>query len=256
MDMKLINPLPGLIFLCPPWWTRSIWKGNARPTWRLSCLVLGIIWQQHQQVDGGIMDQMTVVGLATDCGRIVPKDLWAHRSPFANVGFLPSMSSSGSVWRLNRVILFAREPSRGMSLLRLRGKATLRLGWSKKYDPDSWSSSLPGWWWVPSWKWKLWLGIFCSWTNAFLRWSLDVIKVRTIDLDLIKFMINRTILGFRIVHWHGSCSCEETFWQGNLSHQGRGRISSSHIESHLWNILFLAPLNFSPETSSVLSISF
>ena len=25
------------------------------------------------------MDQMTVVGLATDCGKIVPKDLWAHR---------------------------------------------------------------------------------------------------------------------------------------------------------------------------------
>ena len=25
------------------------------------------------------MDQMTVVGLATDCGNIVPKDLWAHR---------------------------------------------------------------------------------------------------------------------------------------------------------------------------------
>ena len=84
------------------------------------------------------MDQMTVVGLATDCGRIVPKDLWAHRSPFANFGFsFDLMFSSGSVWRLNRVILFAREPSRGMSLLRLRGKATLRLGWSKKYDLDS-----------------------------------------------------------------------------------------------------------------------
>ena len=34
------------------------------------------------KVDGGIMDQMTVVGLATDCGNIVPKDLWAHRSIF------------------------------------------------------------------------------------------------------------------------------------------------------------------------------
>ena len=28
------------------------------------------------------MDQMTVVGLATDCGNIVPKDLWAHRLVF------------------------------------------------------------------------------------------------------------------------------------------------------------------------------
>ena len=34
---------------------------------------------RSEQVDGGIMDQMTVVGLATDCGKIVPKDLWAHR---------------------------------------------------------------------------------------------------------------------------------------------------------------------------------
>ena len=28
------------------------------------------------------MDQMTVVGLATDCGNIIPKDLWAHRLVF------------------------------------------------------------------------------------------------------------------------------------------------------------------------------
>jgi len=35
--------------------------------------------QANLEVDGGIMDQMTVVGLATDCGKIVPKDLWAHR---------------------------------------------------------------------------------------------------------------------------------------------------------------------------------
>lgn len=34
------------------------------------------------KVDGGIMDQMTVVGLATDCGNILAKDLWAHRLIF------------------------------------------------------------------------------------------------------------------------------------------------------------------------------
>ena len=34
------------------------------------------------KVDGGIMDQMTVVGLATDCGNILAKDLWAHRFIF------------------------------------------------------------------------------------------------------------------------------------------------------------------------------
>ena len=88
--------------------------------------------------------------------------------------------------------------------------------------------------------------------ECFSEVILAVIKVRTIDLDLI----NGTILGFRIVHWHGSCSCEETFWQGNLSHQGRGGISSPHIESHLWNILFLAPLNFSSEISSVCQFLF
>ena len=31
------------------------------------------------------MDQMTVVGLATDCGKIVPKDLWAHRLSCASL---------------------------------------------------------------------------------------------------------------------------------------------------------------------------
>jgi len=40
--------------------------------------------QASLEVDGGIMDQMTVVGLATDCGNIVPKDLWAHRIRLAS----------------------------------------------------------------------------------------------------------------------------------------------------------------------------
>jgi len=40
--------------------------------------------QANLEVDGGIMDQMTVVGLATDCGKIVPKDLWAHRIRMAS----------------------------------------------------------------------------------------------------------------------------------------------------------------------------
>ena len=53
----------------------------------LSCFGNNMTTTTRLQVDGGIMDQMTVVGLATDCGRIVPKDLWAHRSPFANVRF-------------------------------------------------------------------------------------------------------------------------------------------------------------------------
>ena len=63
------------------------------------------------------MDQMTVVGLATDCGNIVPKDLWAHRLVFKFSVFyhrkypnfdifsiLLSKLSSGSGWLPNRAI--------------------------------------------------------------------------------------------------------------------------------------------------------
>ena len=85
------------------------------------------------------MDQMTVVGLATDCGNILAKDLWAHRLVFkqkiyhivlifSNQQLLPFVFVSGSGWLLNRVILSVREPWRVKSSLKPRGRVISRPG--------------------------------------------------------------------------------------------------------------------------------
>ena len=83
------QPSPRANFLVPTLMDKVYLEGERQANLEvvLSCFGNNMTTTTRLQVDGGIMDQMTVVGLATDCGRIVPKDLWAHRSPYANVGF-------------------------------------------------------------------------------------------------------------------------------------------------------------------------
>ena len=86
---EIDQPSPRANFLVPTLMDKVYLEGERQANLEvvLSCFGNNMTTTTRLQVDGGIMDQMTVVGLATDCGRIVPKDLWAHRSPFANVRF-------------------------------------------------------------------------------------------------------------------------------------------------------------------------